>query len=116
MGAIQGRIKVGKNTAGHGATLRQLGYEVEDGDGGITVRGSGLVEEIDLSAGMGPLKEMIANRQLATYRTKVTFEDGKTLFGVPACTRLGQLSCLIVSIPQEKKEAAPRLTIADLGL
>jgi len=118
MSDITGRIKVGKNTQGHAESLRQLGYEVEveEDDGFVVVQGSGLVEEVDLSEGMEPLKEMIGNQQLATYKTKFTFADGKTLFGVPACTRLGQLSCLVVSIPKEKKESAPKLSISDLGL
>ena len=113
---MEGTIKIGKATAGHGATLRQLGYEVVEHDDHIAVTGEGTVDELDLSAGTGPLKEVISKKQLLTYRTRVTFDDGKTLFGVPACTRLGQLSALIVSIPKVAKAKAPALMLSDLGL
>ena len=104
---VTGTIKIGKNTAKHSEWLKSKNYNVKlDGDV-ITVTGGGeLLNEIDL--GKDPvvaLKNVADRGDLFSYSTRMTFPDGKILFGVPACIRLGQASALVVSVP---KVAAPK--------
>jgi|GEM_PF-5047301 len=93
---MRGTIKLGRHTAKHAETLQRLGYEVEVSEDKIYVEGTGTVSELDLSQGLDPLKEVIANKQLLTYKSKVTFEDG-TWNSLAMCGKLGELSCLVVS-------------------
>lgn len=93
---LVGSIKMGKNTKGHRASLEKMGYKVSEEEGELKVEVTGFVSHLDLSENQDALREVIAKKQALTYSTKVLFKDGKSLFGVPACTRLGALSCLIM--------------------
>ena len=94
--SVVGSIKMGKNTKNHAAALRKMGYEVTEEGDELKVQVTGFVQHLDLSENQDALKEVIAKKQALTYSTKVLFKDGKSLFGVPACTRLGALSCLVM--------------------
>lgn len=105
MATVSGVIRVGKKTAGHESWLAARGYAVrKDGDV-LHVEGSEFVESVDLTGadeGLGAMREMVAKRQLATYRTQFTFKDGEVLTGIFAVGRLGPASALVV------KAAKPR--------
>lgn len=94
--SVVGSIKLGKNTKAHRANLEKMGYKVSEEGDELKVEVTGFVQHLDLSENQDALKEVIAKKQALTYSTKVLFKDGKSLFGVPACTRLGALSCLVM--------------------
>lgn len=95
-------------TAGHKAWIEaHAGGDPANPVYKATVEGNDLVvtaagqfrETLDLSGpdnGLAVLKELVAKGDLLTYETRVLFSDGKVLFGVPACTRLGKVSALVV--------------------
>ena len=102
---VKGSIKIGKNTLKHGQWLHDHGYEVTEKDGILVVEGKGeLLNELNLGTDpIAVLKGMVEKGDLLSYSTKVSFPDGKVLFGVPACMRLGQASALIVK-PEKAQE------------
>ena len=109
-----GTIKSGKNTKGHAANLRRMGYEVNEKGDELEVQVSGFVSHLDLSVSQDALKEVIAQKAALTYQSKIIFKDGKTLFGVPACMRLGALSCLVMKPGREAKiKGEPEFKIDD---
>jgi len=110
-----GLIKLGKNTAGHKARLEKAGYKVVQEGENLQVEISGFVQSLDLSQGKEALREVVANKQALSYSTRVLFSDGKSLFGVPACTRLGELSFLVMK-PQrgEKVKIESEFSLDDI--
>jgi len=115
---VQGTIKLGRNTVNHGTWLKARGYTVtENGTESITVQGKGSFrDELDLSqetpeARAAALKAVLDSGDLLHYGTKISLHsDGemKTLFGIPACGKLGAASALIVkkAKPDKAKKAA----------
>lgn len=85
-------------TEAHAANLTKLGYQVTEHEDRIEIECSGFAEAVTV----GDLQKLVAERKLLTYSSRVTFEDGKTLYGVPACCKLGKASCLVAKA--EKKE------------
>ncbi|MBU3748685.1 MAG: hypothetical protein FGM36_15595 [Burkholderiaceae bacterium] len=110
-----GVIKMGKHTSGHKASLEKAGYKVTEENGHLQVEVTGFVQNLDLSQGKEALRDIVANRQALSYSTRVLFSDGKSLFGVPACTRLGELSFLIMK-PQkgEKVKVEAEFSLDDI--
>lgn len=108
---MNGRIKIGKATAKHKDTLTSLGYTVTEEDGHYVIPVTDVVGEVDGSTPeklKAALRAIVAKKACANYSTKFTFAakegDGtRTLFGIPACTVLGQMSCLVM----KTKDAAP---------
>lgn len=100
-----GTIVIGKHTAFHPGRLQDLGYDVEavsaQGERTkILVKVLGFVDEVDISSGDAALLELVTKRMAMTYKTKVKFEDGKILSGLPACSKLGpRWSCLMMMPP-----------------
>jgi len=92
-------IKIGKRTATHRAVLESKGYEVEERDGSLVVEASEVIEgTINLSTpekAKEILGEVINKKAVFSYTTKFQFPDGKELYGVMACTRLGKASALV---------------------
>ncbi len=103
---MRGIIKVGKNTAGHQAFLEGKGYTCKREGDNLAVEVTGFVDNVDVSGGIATLQAMVAAKQAATYSTKFLFADGKVLFGVPACTRLGKASALIMKPEKAAKKAS----------
>lgn len=106
---IAARIKKGKNTAKHGAWLSERGYAVTDESEAFIITAKGTFREtLDLSGpdkGVAVLKEVVANGDLLSYSTRITFDDGKVLTGIPAATRLGPASALMAK--PRKSEPKP---------
>ena len=106
-------IKVGKATAGHNALLTAKGYETRLADNKLFITASEVIEGIvDLST-EEKAKEaftlLIAKKAVYSYKTRFIFPDGKILFSIPACTRLGAASALVTSgvkAPKAKKHNA----------
>lgn len=109
-----GTIKIGRGTEQHDVRLRHLGYEVKACGDHLDVVTSGWVLEVDISQGMEPLRRMVAERKAMMYTTRVKFPDGKTLFGIPACLRLGALSCLMMK-PKTATKSPSGLSLDDWG-
>jgi len=106
--SVQGTIKLGKHTEGHGAWLRAHGYEVEDQVGRILVIGSEFVEKIDLSQdSVEAIKKVIAAKQLLTYGTIADIGNGKIRKSIMLCGYLGPVSALIVKPVGTAKVATP---------
>jgi hypothetical protein len=103
-------IKKGKKTAGHGAQLIELGYEVEEADGNFIVEATEVVEdEQDFStekSGRAIIAEMVAGKKVFSYTTPFNFGGGKVLTSILACTQLGPASCLITKGPKKAKAPA----------
>lgn len=116
---IKGNIKLNNNTKNHAASLTKLGYEVESAGDHIVVHGSEVLKTLDLSEDpAGALLQVIENRQLLSYGTRVKMVVGdeiKEYSSVPMCLKLGglckaigiphNLSCLVVQ-PEGKGKAA----------
>lgn len=112
---IVGRIKVGKNTSKHQDTLKQLGYDVSMADGHLIVPVTKVITATqDCSTKelmKAALKSCVDEGACFSYSTKFTFaeKDGaegtRTLFGIPACTVLGQMSALVMKTGEAKKVA-----------
>lgn len=107
MDTIVRYIKSGKRTAKHLEILRSKGYEVEENEEGLVIQASEVVEgTVDLSspeAAQKVLGDTIAASAVFSYQTKFKFPDGKVLYGVMACTRLGKASALVTKgEPKEK--------------
>lgn len=109
MATASGTIRMSKKTAGHEAWLSARGYSVvKDGDV-LKVEGNGFVETVDLTGaddGVGVLRDMVAKRQLATYRTRFTFNGGEVLSGIFAVGRLGAASALVVKASKPRAASA----------
>jgi hypothetical protein len=105
---VQGTIKTGKNTKGHGAWLLAHGYTVVEQVDSIVVEGTEFVKELDLSGvdALDVLKKVIEDKQLLTYQTLVSLKDGKRLFGIPLCGKLGTASALVVKPVKAEKAKA----------
>lgn len=97
-----GTIKLGKNTEKHQQTLETLGYVVSKTEEGIAVEVTKAIDT-EFTATKANLKQLIADKQCLTYKTKIAFEDGTVRSSILACTKLGVLSCLIMKVEGEKK-------------
>lgn len=109
-----GIIKIGKSTQNHERNLKALGYTVDVVGNELHVQVEGFVDALDLSAGRKPLQDLIRERKALGYKTRVTREDGRVVFGVPACVYLQDLSCLMMAPP--RKEHRPRFAIDDFAV
>lgn len=99
MAAITRYIKIGKRTEGHAELLKSKGYEVEEQDGMLAITASKVIKgTVDLSTrekAQESLATAVAEKAVFSYKTKFLFPDGKELYGVMACTRLGKASALV---------------------
>jgi hypothetical protein len=86
-------IKTGKKTAEHAANLEKLGYTVTQEDGHLAVECTGTLSEFTVTA--ENLAGLIRQKQMLTYKTEITFPDGKVCTSIPACGKLGKWSCLV---------------------
>lgn len=113
MNTIERYIKVGKRTENHQELLESKGYEVTNQDGVLTVKCSGVREEtVDLSTpekAKEIITEVVAKQQVFSYTTKFIFADGKELYGVLACSRLGKISALITKGEEKKAKKTSQL-------
>ena len=107
-------IEISARTQAHKAWLETRGYKVTCFDGKFVIEAESFVDTIDLSKGIEPLKEVIKSHKLLTYTTKITFPDGKVLWSVPACCRLGEASALVAK--PEKAVKAPKAGLDLSGL
>lgn len=107
-----GRIKVGSKTGAHAEWLKGRGYECAVEGDHLNVQVTKIVgvdasESLDLSEnGTEVLKGIIERREGIAYSCRIRFADGKVLFGVPACTRLGKASALVMKPARAAKQAA----------
>jgi hypothetical protein len=100
MAKVQGSIRIGRNTAEHGAWLVAHGYEVDSTSkpGFIVVSGTEFVPELDLTGednGLAVLKAIIEGHKLLTYSTKAQTAKGPRS-SIMLCTYLGKASALVV--------------------
>ena len=109
-------IKIGKRTAEHKALLEAKGYEVSESDDVLAIQASEVIEgTIDLSTpekAKEALAEVVAKKAVFSYKTTFKFADGKELYGVMACTRLGKASALVTK--GEEKKTAKTNAISDI--
>ena len=125
---MQGIIRVTKKTAAHAEALRSKGYEVTESQNDqeqpiLLIETTGFhTQAVDLSTeeGKETVRQVVANKQLFTYRTRFTMPTGETVFGLAACRKLGALSALIAkdATPKAKKPAVSNemvSVLADLG-
>jgi hypothetical protein len=113
---VKGTIRIGKQTANHGAWLTAHGYTVDAASkpGFIVVEGTEFVEALNLQENaVDALKAVIEKKQLLTYSTKATIEGGKTRSSIMLCTHLGPVSALIVK-PEGAAKAAKASAFAAL--
>lgn len=99
MATVNGTIRMGKRTEGHEAWLTARGYSVRRDSDVLHVEGREFVDSVDLTGpddGVSLLREMVAKQQLATYRTRFTFNGGEVRSGIFAVGRLGAASALVV--------------------
>jgi hypothetical protein len=101
------RIRVGKNTAGHKAALAKLGYTVTEEDGHLAVEHNGFEDVFEFTA--ANLAALVKDKKFLSYKTKVTFEDGKVLTAVPAACKMGQWSCLMGKGPSKSAFNGPSM-------
>jgi len=104
-------IKSGKRTAGHKAVLESKGYEVSENEEGLVIDASEVVEgTVDLSTpekAKEALTAVVSQNAVFSYQTKFLFPDGKELYGVMACTRLGKASALVTKGEPKEKVKKP---------
>ena len=108
MAAIVRYIKVGKRTEKHAELLSSKGYEVKERDGMLEISASKVIEgTVDISTpekAQESLATAVAQKAVFSYTTKFLFPDGKELYGVMACTKLGHASALVTKgEPKAKK-------------
>lgn len=118
MTTIARYIKVGKRTEGHAELLKAKGYEVSENEGVLTVMATKVIEgTVDLSTpekAKEVLAKVLRNKEVFSYNTVFKFEDGKELFGVMACTRLGKVSALVTKGEEKAKKAGGLNDIFDI--
>lgn len=94
------QIKIGKNTRGHVPQLQKLGYTVLHGNSPVT-------RELVAIWAPGPrpgaflatpanLERLASWRGSLSYRTLITFPDGKVMSSILAAQKLGAWSCLMM--------------------
>jgi hypothetical protein len=109
-------IKVGKQTAGHKALLESKGYEVSESEGVLAITAHEVIEgTVDLSTpekAAEVLSEVVQKKAVFSYKTVFKFADGRELYGVMACTRLGKASALVTK--GEEKKAKKANAISDI--
>ena len=96
-------IKLGTATQGHEQTLKALGYTVTNHDGEYLTIDAQAYPAQEFTWTKENVQELVSNHQLLTYRTKITFEDGKVLSSILACGRMGALSALMAKAEEEKQ-------------
>ena len=116
MSKINGRIKVGKATSKHQETLEQLNYDVSVEDGHLIVPVTKVITSTqDCSTKellKAALKSCVDDGACFNYSTKFIFAGKdratatRTLFGIPACGVLGQMSCLVMKTGEPKAKAS----------
>lgn len=91
-----GRILMGRFTTKHQERLERCGYETEihtvvvDKNGTeqslpfLYVFHNGFVDKVHVN----DLNDLIKNKKLLHYKSKVVFNDGTVAWGIPACKRL----------------------------
>jgi hypothetical protein len=79
-----------KNTANHAKFLTDRGYQVETVGEKLQVKVTGFIEKVNLSTpeGVEELKQAVKDQKAMTYRTQITFPDGKEMKSVLAAARL----------------------------
>lgn len=106
MAMIVRYITAGKKTAGHLEMLQSKGYDAKLVGDRIEVQASEVIEgEVNMStpeAAREVLTEVTQKKAVFSYKTVFKFADGKELYSVPACTKLGKASCLVTK-GEEKK-------------
>jgi hypothetical protein len=103
-------IKIGRNTAAHGAKLKELGYEVEEENGHFVIEASEVVENADFSTpdkGKELIAAMVKDKKVFSYKTKFDFGGGRILTSIMACTELGPASALVTKAPPKAKRTRP---------
>lgn len=108
--AIVRFIKIGKKTEGHEELLKAKGYEVTRNEDVLQVTCTAVREgTMDLSTpekAAEILREVVTKKEVFSYETKFQFADGKVLFGVMACSRLGKASALITKGEAKKAKVS----------
>lgn len=108
---VRGQIKVGKNTTRHAQWLNDHGYKAAVEGDVLAVEVSRIVgvtpdETLDLSVDpLTTLQGIVDRKEGIAYSARIRFADGKVLFGVPACTRLGRASALVMKPVKARKPA-----------
>jgi len=99
MSMIVRYITAGKKTAGHLELLQSKGYDAKLVGDRIEIQASEVIEgTVDLSTpekAKEVLTEVVQKKAVFSYKTVFKFADGKELFSVPACTKLGKVSALV---------------------
>jgi len=108
MSMIVRYITAGKKTAGHLELLQSKGYDAKLVGDRIEVQASEVIEgTVDLSTpekAEEVLAEVVQKKAVFSYKTVFKFADGKELFSVPACAKLGKFSCLVTKGEDKRHE------------
>lgn len=88
-------IKLGKNTKNHEHTLRCAGYHVEATGSELRVWAPG-PRPSTFEASRASLLALAGQRGSLSYACRITFPDGKVMWGIPAAARLGAWSFLMM--------------------
>lgn len=86
------QIKLGKNTHAHGATLAKAGYATRLREGVLEVATRGAMPPV---VTLAEYAHWARAGYFANYTTRIKFDDGRVLYGVPAACRLGALSAFM---------------------